>query len=363
MRRRQRRLRAQLRHEQQSAAMAVAAAFHHSANKKSLLEKEVVEGTHNARQGQKTAAGTRPAPLAEVAEPQGVSVAPRCPDAGVPLLSVPLLAGGDGLDKTTVRWLLKVELRKRQYEEEVEERGRGRRRLRRQRGGRRLSWITQPLSKRKRKKRRKKRRKRRKRRAPRTSSHSSSRRARRRPRQWHTRYAGFPGDPLRAVFSSSVGMPVFPGILAGMDQKDSGALIVDSCSDKCKARIAGFTPRYVFPLAVGRPAARSASWPVWTRGTFMQLAGFTGDDTSCAVFSLIAGRTVLPGIMDFLDRVVRCALRKPHGPDSADLRDRAVLGQGGHKRASPTSSQQAVRPASQQPNPSWTRRPSDRISR
>ena len=34
--------------------MAVAAALHHSANKKSLLEKGVVEAMHNARQGQKT---------------------------------------------------------------------------------------------------------------------------------------------------------------------------------------------------------------------------------------------------------------------------------------------------------------------
>ena len=63
---------------------------------------------------------------------------------------------------------------------------------------------------------------------------------------------------------------VFPGILAGMDQKDSGALIVDSCSDMCKARIAGFTVRCVFPLVVGRPAGRS----VWTRTTIMQFGWF-----------------------------------------------------------------------------------------
>ena len=95
----------------------MAAALNHSANKKSLLKQEVVEGTHSARQGQKTAAGTRPAPLAEVAEPKGLSAAPRCPDAGVPLLSVPLFAGRDGIDDTTVRWLLKLALRQRQKEE------------------------------------------------------------------------------------------------------------------------------------------------------------------------------------------------------------------------------------------------------
>ena len=37
----------------------------------------------------------------------------------------------------------------------------------------------------------------------------------------------------------------------------------------------------VLPLVVCRPASRS----VWTRRTFLQLAGFSGDDTSCAVFS------------------------------------------------------------------------------
>ena len=36
----------------------------------------------------------------------------------------------------------------------------------------------------------------------------------------------------------------------------------------------------VFPLVVGRPASMS----VWTRRTFLQLAGFTGDDTFFAMF-------------------------------------------------------------------------------
>ena len=56
-----------------------------------------------------------------------------------------------------------------------------------------------------------------------------------------------------------------------------------------------------------------------------------------AVFSLIVGRPVLPGIIEVLDRVVRCPLRNdtPHGPDSADLRARAVLGQGGDSPVAP----------------------------
>ena len=49
-----------------------------------------------------------------------------------------------------------------------------------------------------------------------------------------------------------------------------------------------------------------------------------------AVFSLIVGRPVLPGIMEFLDKVVRCPLRNDTtlGPDSADVRVHAVLGHG-----------------------------------
>ena len=111
-RRRERRLRSMLRHERQTVAMELAAALRHSRDARS-------EVAHEALRGQKTASsGSRPAPLAEIAEPQGLSVAPRCPDAGVPLLSVPLLAGGDGLDNTSVRWLLKAALKKKEEEEE-----------------------------------------------------------------------------------------------------------------------------------------------------------------------------------------------------------------------------------------------------
>ena len=45
-------------------------------------------------------------------------------------------------------------------------------------------------------------------------------RARRRQRQWHSSFAGFPGDvPLRTVFPSVSGRLVMHDILAGMDQK------------------------------------------------------------------------------------------------------------------------------------------------
>ena len=93
----------------------------------------------------------------------------------------------------------------------------------------------------------------------------------------------------------------FPGILAGVDQKDSGALIVGSCSYMCKARIAGFTARCVFPLVVGRPAGRL----LWTRSTFTQLAGFTGDDVPRAVLPFVVVRPKMLGIMAGMTRGVQ----------------------------------------------------------
>ena len=102
-------------------------ALHHSANKKLLLEKEVVEGTHSARLGQKAAAGTRPAPLAEVAEPQRRLGARTlvCLSPSVPLLAD---TAAEAVDVNTVHFLLKdalkqlKERRNMEAEEEEEER-------------------------------------------------------------------------------------------------------------------------------------------------------------------------------------------------------------------------------------------------
>ena len=101
---------------------------------------------------------------------------------------------------------------------------------------------------------RRKRKKKRKKRVPRTSSYSSCCRARRRQRQWHARNAGFPcDDPPRAVFPSSVGLPELPVIVAGMFQKDSGVLIVDSGSGMSQAGSADISSRAVFLSIVAWP--------------------------------------------------------------------------------------------------------------
>ena len=72
-----------------------------------------------------------------------------------------------------------------------------------------------------RRKKKRRRRRRRKKRTPWTSSHSTLGHARRRMRQWHVP-RWFPGfGASHAVFPSLFRWPERPGVMAGMDQKDS----------------------------------------------------------------------------------------------------------------------------------------------
>ena len=128
-RRRERRLRAWLRHERQSVAAAVAEALHHSAG---LREKVVerrgrqegeVHETHNALRSQTTPLpGKRPAPLSEVTGPQA-AVTDGYVAAGVPLLGAPSLAGSsaEAIDGSTLSFLLQHALEVKRKEEEEEE--------------------------------------------------------------------------------------------------------------------------------------------------------------------------------------------------------------------------------------------------
>ena len=161
-------------------------------------------------------------------------------------------------------------------------------------------------------KRRKRRR--RKKKPPRTSSHSSCGRARRRQRQWHARYAGF--SVMMHFEMCSFWSTTGTRITAGMDQKDItyeyGALIVDSGSGMCRAGFTGYAPRALFFPLSSSPRS-STPWPMWTRGTVTPRSSSLRQAwlvfwLRCfrAVFSLIVGRPVLPGIMELLYRVVRC---------------------------------------------------------
>ena len=96
------------------------------------------------------------------------------------------------------------------------------------------------------------RKKRKKKKLPKTSSHSSSGCARLRQRQWHARFAGFPGDvPLRALRSSSglrcsATWPVWTRSIFRSSTLEVAGM--------CKVGLAGFavcdTPRAVFPSFV-----------------------------------------------------------------------------------------------------------------
>ena len=212
-----------LRHERQTVAMELAAALHHS--------RDVGPEKDDGPRAQTTASsGGRPRVLKEP-EPQGGAVTVGYVAAPGPLLKVLSMAGGDSVDGTALRFLVKKAL-ERQKEEEKEERRKAKeaRRLevtallavplalRTQAQQRRIMELSDEVDAETHPKRRK-RKKRRKRRTPRTSSLPSP--ARRRQRQWSACYAGFTGDDVpRVMFPSGVVRPMMLRILAGMDQKD-----------------------------------------------------------------------------------------------------------------------------------------------
>ena len=99
-RRRQRRLRHWLRHERMTVAAELAAALHHS--------RDAGRVTHDGPRAQKTVSsgGMRPAPLSDAAGPQVAAATVGYVAAGAPLLVVASLSGCDGVDATTVSFLL-----------------------------------------------------------------------------------------------------------------------------------------------------------------------------------------------------------------------------------------------------------------
>ena len=122
-RRRDRQLRAFGRHEQLTVRMELAAALHHSAQRvEGPREGEVHEKHDGLRAQKRPLPGTRPAPLAEVAGPQV-----RAATVGYVTAADPRLAGqrlksdDDGVDGSTVRFLLQQSLAGKMKEEEEEE--------------------------------------------------------------------------------------------------------------------------------------------------------------------------------------------------------------------------------------------------
>ena len=143
-----------------------------------------------------------------------------------------LRAGGDGVDRTALSFLVRraVEDRKREAEEKEKEKARKKKEAQEKADlelAKRDPWWAQHLADMKAMEERRykassssKRKRRRKRRTPRTSSLPG--RARRRQRQWFACSAGFTGDDVpRVMFLSGVVRPTMLRIMAGMVQKDS----------------------------------------------------------------------------------------------------------------------------------------------
>ena len=130
-RRRERRQRSWLRHEQLSVKMALSADLHHSRGvgpelheaprgpKTDRAVEEEVREVNDALEGQKRPPpGERPAPLPEVAGPQA-AVTVGCVAAETPSLVVAPVAEHDGLDDATIQYLLQQSLLARAEEEMV----------------------------------------------------------------------------------------------------------------------------------------------------------------------------------------------------------------------------------------------------
>ena len=133
-RRRGRRLRAMLRHEQLSIVLALAAALHHSAGSREKVEiavqrrpsgtddreGEVHEKNDAPRRQNTPHPGERPDLLAEPG-PQRSDRTVRRFSGEAPLLIAPSLAGGDFIDSATVSFLVQNTLTQKEEEEEEKE--------------------------------------------------------------------------------------------------------------------------------------------------------------------------------------------------------------------------------------------------
>ena len=134
-RRRERRLRSWWRHEQQTVRMALAAATHHSAQQNAAprgpktgarVREGVEHEQHDGLRAQKPPLpGVRPGSLFDPG-PQRSDRTVRHSAGEAPLLVVPSLRGADGVDGTTVSFLLAENLKLQKKEEEEKERRRKR---------------------------------------------------------------------------------------------------------------------------------------------------------------------------------------------------------------------------------------------
>ena len=304
-RRRQRRLRSWLRHERMTVAMTLAEKLHHTSRGQKLARvgEEVVHDALDALRGLKTPPpGVRPGSLSDPG-PQRSDRTVRRSSGEVPLLAVPVLAGGDGVDGTALSFLVRraVEDRKREKEEKA------RKKEAQEKADLELAkrdpWWAQHLadtqameqrygnpssassSKRKRKKRRK-------RKLPKSSSGVRIRRC---GQGFRSRALLFSGAQCSLLLTTgprcSTSWPV-------RNRSTVNVLLM------CKVGFPGyFAPRAVFPSLSSGPRC-SALWPVWTRRIFSacaRLGLLVFDDVPRAVLLLVVSGPNMPVIMAGMD--------------------------------------------------------------
>ena len=322
-----------------------------------------------------TPPGVRPGSLSDPG-PQRSDRTVRRSSGAVPLLAVPVLAGGDGVDGTALSFLVRraVEDRKREKEEKEKEKEKARKKKEAQEKAdmelaKRDPWWAQHLADMKAMEERRnkasssskrKRKKSRKRRTPRTSSLPG--RARRRQRQWFACSAGFTGDDVpRVMFPYGVVWSTMLRIMAGMVQKDScsgmARLVLlmtvhfvlcflpslqardarhhgrygpggHVCSWVVSLWFAGFfrCPSRCAPLVVPGPRCPS-SWLAWTTGQYgahrcISWTRFSTCPLLCHVWCLGPDSAVLavPQLQFITVVATPCCYAEadPHGPGCSD---------------------------------------------
>ena len=228
-----------LRHEQQTVRMALAAALHHSAGPREKVEKqqngaprgqktaarareEVEHATHYGPRAQETPPpGERPGILAEPGPQRSDRSRRHSSGECLPTLGLPVLAGASGeqVDASTLRYLLAhaIEMRK-VLEEGGKEEGGGT-----EEGGPLLSFFG--------------------------AQEDEEEKEEATTSTWGTNTAMWAWAPLSLFV-----VWCLLGIMAGVCQKDSCALLVNSGSGLCKVGFTGdYAPRSMFPSVDDRP--------------------------------------------------------------------------------------------------------------
>ena len=266
--------------------MELAAALHHSAG----------PVPNNAVRSQKTVSswGARRPGVLEEPEPPQVDAVLSCRAAGgAPSSALPQLAADDALDSMALSFLRRKLMEEEAAKRRVEEAKKEAQEAADLELAKRDPWWAQHLADKKAKVERSG--------IPSSASSSSKRKRKKRSKRklpqvlfWCADTTLWARVPLSlfffwcAVFLSVDDRPKMLDIMAGTEQKNSYVLLM------CKVGFPGDSaPHTVFP-SLSSGSRCSASWPVWTRRTRMQLVGFSPRPlvSGSHLFAVLLGSTL-----------------------------------------------------------------------